>query len=335
MSGRRGDPSKLTSVFYVRDCVMPSVKCSPAAKSILLWLATYANPDGTSIFMGSRKIAEVTGYDRNTVKAAIKFWLATGILVLVKRGMRGSGHANEYRIALEKGELFTLSGLDKGGASHPLGGEKRVNAETKKGESAPLERVNLPQEKGEPFPPTEVPTKTTPTNPTEEEEEAPSRIDRCMALTPRTAAASPGQVEVLPVGVLEAFDALRVPPFGSPAAQDLWARIFHSRNRSQLLSQTLETFFDEAKRRGLKLEGDWYTLKRKISEWEFATRWPKESIQERMSRESRESIAEFTRQRTSFDPEFIEDIESAITESRQTGRDVDEIREQRRIAKGA
>jgi hypothetical protein len=337
MSGRRGDPSKLTSVFFVRDCVMPSVKSSPAAKSILLWLATYANPDGTRIFMGSRKIAELTGYVRNTVIAAIKFWLATGILVLVKRGRRGSGHANEYRIALEKGELFTLSGQDKGSTIAPLDENKRVNPEPIKGQSAPMERVNLAHEKGQPLHPTEVPTKTTPTNPTEEEEEEPSRIDSSLAVTPRTAA-SGGQVEVLPaVGVVDAFDALRMPPFGSPAEQDLWTRIFESRNPGELLSQTLEKFFDEAKRRGVNLTGgDWYTLKRKIREYEFDRAWHKESIQERMSRESRESIAAFQQQYGApLDPEKKEEIRSAIAESHETGRDVDKIMQERESAKRA
>ena len=152
---------KLTAMFYVRDTVLPIVSCSGAFKAILLYLSTFANADGTHIFLGSRKIAEVTGYARNTVKAAIQFWLDTEILVLVKKGTRGSGHANEYRIALEKGELFTLSGDRKGSTSNPMEHLERVNPQPEKG-----------QRKGQPLTPTGVPEKNT--GKAEEEEAAAS-----------------------------------------------------------------------------------------------------------------------------------------------------------------
>jgi len=181
---------KLTAMFYVRDTVLPVFDCSAAFKAILLYLSTFANPDGTHIFLGSRKIAEVTGYDRNTVKVAIRFWLRAEILVLVKQGTRGSGHANEYRIALEKGELFTLSGEDKGGASHPLEHLERVN-----------KRVNLDPEKGErkgePVTPTGVPDK--PDKRTGAEEEA---------------AAAPAHPAFRDLGCDE--------PFGDPRFQTIW-----------------------------------------------------------------------------------------------------------------
>jgi hypothetical protein len=82
--------------------------------------------------------------------------------------------------------------------------------------------------------------------------------------------------------------------------------------------------------------GDWYTLKRKIREYEFDRAWHKESIQERMSRESRESIAAFQQQYGApLDPEKKEEIRSALAESHETGRDVDEIMQERESAKRA
>jgi len=192
---------KLTALFFVRDSVLPYIRCSPAAKAILLYLASFANPDGTSIFMGSRKIAEVTGYDRNTVKAALRLWLEIGILVLVKQGRQGSGHANEYRIALEKGELFTLSMPEIGGTIHPfeLGKRvsERVNSDLEKGEQKG-------EQKGEPFTPTETPN--VPENKTEAAEEP----------APLTAAAASG--------IRDAFRELGFEePFGDQRFQVNWA----------------------------------------------------------------------------------------------------------------
>lgn len=153
MTGTRPS-AKLTCLFHTRDCVLPEVDCPPSYKAILLLLASYANPNGTQIFQSSRSLAAVLGYDRNTVRSAIKFWCDLGVLVIVKRG-HGRGHAHEYLIRLvpveslhgEKGEPFTPLGLEKGELDAP----KRVNAAREKGE-----------QKGEPFTPTELTDKTLP-----------------------------------------------------------------------------------------------------------------------------------------------------------------------------
>jgi hypothetical protein len=181
---------KLTAMFYVRDTVLPVFDCSSAFKAILLYLSTFANPDGTHIFLGSRKIAEVTGYARNTVKAATRFWVDAGILVLVKQGTRGSGHASEYRIALEKGELFTLSAEGKGSAIDPLEHLERVNPDMEKGQ-------RKGQRKGQPLTPTGVPEYRNKN--TGEEEEA---------------AAAPTHPAFRDLGCEE--------PFGDPRFQTIW-----------------------------------------------------------------------------------------------------------------
>lgn len=72
--------SKLTCLFDVRD-YLPDVKCFFSYKAVLLYLASYANPDGTNIFQSARSIAAGLGCDRNTARDALRYWLDLGILV--------------------------------------------------------------------------------------------------------------------------------------------------------------------------------------------------------------------------------------------------------------
>jgi hypothetical protein len=311
------------------------VRFSSAQANILLALAGFADPNGSGIFASYEGLCALTRFSNGAVAGAVKYWRKVGVLTLVQRG-GGNGNANEYAVSVDALRAL-MSPLD-GNLKSPPGGDFEQPKSPVDLAKSPVLTSQVSSFGGPSLHQVEttvLPIKPLEASTVEEEEEAPSRIDARLTVTSKATSASPGQVEVLPVGILDAFDALRVPPFGSPAAQDLWTRIFDSRNPGELLSQTLETFFDEAKRRDLKLKGDWYTLKRKIREWELDIRWHKESIQERMSRESRESIAEFQRQYTPIDPERAEEIASAIAESHETRRDVDEIMQERRSAKRA
>ena len=87
--------------FWMRDEFLPATDCTPAQASVLLQLAGYANPDGTSIRPGNANLVLVTKYSKSEVKRAIKFWLnhPSGVLVEVSRGL-GRGNATVFRIEL-------------------------------------------------------------------------------------------------------------------------------------------------------------------------------------------------------------------------------------------
>jgi hypothetical protein len=153
---RRRTRSVLTCFFFVRDRVLPAVKCPPSYKAVLLFLASFANPDGTSVFQSSRSIAGRLGYDRNTVRQAIHYWIEAKVLGLVRAG-NGRGHANEYRILLETAESFTPYSVKNGGTVHPFN-EKRGDLTTNKGANSPAETG---EKTGEPITPTESPNKNT------------------------------------------------------------------------------------------------------------------------------------------------------------------------------
>jgi len=91
--------SKLTALFWVRDSYLPTIKAPPLHKAVLLLAASYANPDGSSIFQSSRGVAALLGCERSTVQSAFKFWREKGVLALVQAG-NGRSHANEFRINL-------------------------------------------------------------------------------------------------------------------------------------------------------------------------------------------------------------------------------------------
>jgi hypothetical protein len=148
--------SVLTCLFFVRDRVLPSVKCPGSYKAVLLLLASFANPDGTSIFQSSRSIAGRLGYDRNTVRRAIDYWIESKILFLVRAG-NGRGNANEYHIPLETAAPVTPYSAQNGGTVHPFR-EKSGEPASDKGAISPAETG---EKTGEPITPTELPKKKT------------------------------------------------------------------------------------------------------------------------------------------------------------------------------
>ena len=136
--------------------MLPVVKCPPSYKAILLFLASFANPDGKSIFQSSRSIAGRLGYDRNTVRQAIHYWLESKVPCLVRAG-NGRGHANEYRVLLETAEPFTPYSVKNGGTVHPFNG-KTGELTTDKGVNS---RAETGEKTGESITPTESPNKHT------------------------------------------------------------------------------------------------------------------------------------------------------------------------------
>lgn len=91
--------SKLTCYFWIRDQFLPETECSAAEASVLLALAGYGNPDGTSIRPGNPNLIAMTKVGLSTVKRALNFWKQheSGVLVAVTKG-GGSGHATVFRI---------------------------------------------------------------------------------------------------------------------------------------------------------------------------------------------------------------------------------------------
>jgi hypothetical protein len=134
-----GGKSKLTCLFWVRDVLLALHDCSPVWKSILLYLASFADPDGRSIYHSDRSIAKGLGFDRNTVRRALIYWQTARALVMDKPGKPGRGHGPEWSIPVpqtgepvthlrpETGAPFTHSGSTKTGEWRTETGDKRVH----------------------------------------------------------------------------------------------------------------------------------------------------------------------------------------------------------------
>jgi hypothetical protein len=120
----------LTCLFWVRDVYLPLCRCTAAQAHVLLYVASFADPDGSSIFASDRSVAKGTRHDRRTVQDAFEFWEVTGALIKVRPGRPGRGHGPEWRIpvpwrtlAPQTGELHTRLEDETGDKRGRNGGE--------------------------------------------------------------------------------------------------------------------------------------------------------------------------------------------------------------------
>jgi hypothetical protein len=145
--------SPLTCYFWTRDDFLPTVECTSAQANILLALAGFANPDGTSSRPGRLNLMRTTKYDRDTIRQAINFWLSHPSRVLL-RTFKGNGktHASVYRILMpntdSKGaEQTPLIANERGGVDAPSdvkGADKGRERGGKGADSPPIPNTEVP-----------------------------------------------------------------------------------------------------------------------------------------------------------------------------------------------
>jgi len=97
---------------------------------MLLALAGYANPDGTSIRPGRPNLMRATKFDRDTIREAIKFWLRheSGVLIEREKG-DGRGHASVFEMVMPTEE-------NKGGDDDSKGADEPPHS-TQEGADTP------------------------------------------------------------------------------------------------------------------------------------------------------------------------------------------------------
>lgn len=71
----------------------------PQRKAVAFALTKFANPDGTKVFPGQGKVADMAGLHETNARKHIKALLAAGMLMMVKRGGGRGGATNTYRLS--------------------------------------------------------------------------------------------------------------------------------------------------------------------------------------------------------------------------------------------
>jgi len=119
--------SPLLCFFWVRDQFLPETVCTAAHASVLLALASFANPNGSSIRPGNLRLMAVTKLSESELKRAIRSWKKhpSGVLREQSTG-NGQGHASEFCIHMFDVEpkgvpVDPLQGVH----TEPLQGEQR------------------------------------------------------------------------------------------------------------------------------------------------------------------------------------------------------------------
>lgn len=71
----------------------------PQRKSVAFALSRFADPDGTKVFPGQGKVADMAGLHETNARKHIRALLAAGMLTMVKRGGGRGGATNTYRLS--------------------------------------------------------------------------------------------------------------------------------------------------------------------------------------------------------------------------------------------
>lgn len=121
-----------------------------AEHRVLTTMASYADPDGTNVFVSLKRLADDCGMTKETVITARESLEAKGLLQCVYRGGRGRGNSSRYRVLNVPKAL--LPGDKKVGSTDPLTDHKRSDREREKVGSDGKKRS------AEPTRPTPVPT---------------------------------------------------------------------------------------------------------------------------------------------------------------------------------
>lgn len=101
----------------------------------ILKLADNAHDDGSHVYPSVQTVAEKTHQSPRTVQRHLQAMLENGWLVLTRKGGRGPGDSNEYRIPVE---LLPDNLPTRVTNCHPSKGSVRVTSSHKKGDKTPL-----------------------------------------------------------------------------------------------------------------------------------------------------------------------------------------------------
>jgi hypothetical protein len=82
--------------------VFRRVIADPYVKNVGIWAATYADPDGSNIFPGNARIANVTGLSDRAVRDAFSIIRDFGLMHRCSKGSTAGrrGMADEYRLTI-------------------------------------------------------------------------------------------------------------------------------------------------------------------------------------------------------------------------------------------
>jgi hypothetical protein len=89
-------------IFAVRDFCDAFAGATPDQKQVLIYLALFADPDGSNIRPGFARL-NALGLHRRYIGPAIRFWIDLRVLILTRPGTPGrGGRAAEYRIDVQR-----------------------------------------------------------------------------------------------------------------------------------------------------------------------------------------------------------------------------------------
>ena len=89
-------------IFAVRDFCDAFAGATPDKKQVLIYLALFADPDGSNIRPGFARL-NALGLHRRYIGPAIRFWIDLRVLILTRPGTPGrGGRAAEYRIDVQR-----------------------------------------------------------------------------------------------------------------------------------------------------------------------------------------------------------------------------------------
>jgi DNA-binding transcriptional ArsR family regulator len=91
--------------------IIRRLEIASGVKYLALMLATYADPDGTRVHPGVKRLARVMDVSEPTVKRSMAVLRSLGLVVLVKQGNRWANQADEYRLTVPM-DLLELPMLD-------------------------------------------------------------------------------------------------------------------------------------------------------------------------------------------------------------------------------
>jgi len=99
MTGRKKERG---CIFAVRDFLTGFPGPTPDQKQVLVYLALYADSDGSNIRPGFARLTTL-GIHRRKIRPAINYWRAMRVLILVRPGTPGpGGRADEFRIDVQR-----------------------------------------------------------------------------------------------------------------------------------------------------------------------------------------------------------------------------------------
>jgi hypothetical protein len=97
-----GSKKERGCIFAVRDFCDAFAGATPDQKQVLIYLALFADSDGSNIRPGFTRL-NALGLHRRYIGPAIRFWIDLRVLILTRKGTPGrGGRAAEYRIDVQR-----------------------------------------------------------------------------------------------------------------------------------------------------------------------------------------------------------------------------------------